>query len=46
MGHLTAEQAGRIQNAIVDRWYRDQAQRQAGREREAVRGLMMLGGGT
>ena len=46
MGHLAADQAGRIQNAIVDRWYRDQAQRQAGREREALYGLMMLGGGT
>jgi hypothetical protein len=45
-GHLTAEQAGRIQNAIVDRWHRDQAQRQAGREREALYGLMQLGGGT
>jgi len=46
MGHLSAEQAGRIQNAIVDRWYQDQRQRQAGREREAVQGLMMLDRGT
>ena len=45
-GHLTADQAARIQNAIVDRWYRDQAQRQAGREREALYGLMALGGDT
>ena len=41
-GHLSQEQAGRIQNAIVERWYRDQKQRQRSDERQAVQGLMQL----
>jgi hypothetical protein len=41
-GHLSQEQAGRIQNAIVNRWLSDQKQQQRGDERQAVQGLMQL----
>jgi hypothetical protein len=44
MGHLTLEQAGNIQNAILDRWFRDQERDQARDERLAVQALMSLGG--
>ena len=46
MGHLTFEQAGNVQNAILDRWFRDQERHQAGDERLAAQALMSLGGGA
>ena len=46
MGHLTVEQAGNVQNAILDRWFGDQERSEARDENLAAQALMSLGGGA
>ena len=45
-GHLTQEQAGRIQNAIMNRWLNDQTQQDDREVRQAAGWLMGLGKGA